>query len=149
MVAEAEAAEEAEEASATTTMVEEVVATTMEAEVVETTTMDTRTTSIRGTINTLSHISNNKCLLQFHCLIQHPDRCLTFKTTTWTTMQIKLVTILTVANGATKGNTGCDRPNLVQGIPMRTQVHWTIQAIEATLIPMLMVYEISQSTAEI
>ena len=54
----------------TTTMMEEVVATTMEAEVVEATTMDIRTTIIRGTNNTPNCISSNKCLLQFHCLIQ-------------------------------------------------------------------------------
>ena len=97
-----------EEAAATTTMAEEAVATTMEAEVAKAATMDIRTTSIRGTNNTPSRISSNKCLRRFHCLIQQAIPYLTFKATTWTATQIKPVTILTVVNGATKGNTGCD-----------------------------------------
>ena len=56
------AVDEAKEATTTTTMVEEAVATTMEAEVAKATTMGTRTTSIRGTNNTPSFISSNKCL---------------------------------------------------------------------------------------
>ena len=119
VVVEAKAKEEVKGGTTTTAMVEEVVATTTEAEVVEATTMDIRTTSIRGTNNTPSHISSNKCLQQFHCLIQQAVRCLTFKATTWTAMQIKPVTILTVANGATKGSTGPDQPDLVQRALLR------------------------------
>ena len=117
-VVEAKAEEEAMEATTTTTMAEEVVATTMKAEVIGATTTDTRTTSTRETNNTPSRISSNKCLQHFRFLIQHPVQGRTFKTTTWTATQIKPVAILTVANGATKGNTGRDRPNLVQRVPI-------------------------------
>ena len=90
------------------------VATTTEAEVAEATTMYIRTTSIRGTNNTSSRISSNKCLRRFHCLIQQAVPYLTLKTTTWTATRITQETILTVANGATKGNAGPDKPDLVQ-----------------------------------
>ena len=84
MVVVTEAEEEAKGAKTTTTMVEEVVSIRTEVEVAKATTMDTRTTCIRGTDNTPSHISSNKCLQQFHCLIQQAVQCLTFKATTWT-----------------------------------------------------------------
>ena len=107
-----------EEATATITVVEEVVATTAEAEVVTATTMDTRTTSIRGTNNTPSPISNNhQCPQQYLCrtLFQVAVHRQHTKATIWTAMQIKWVTMPTVAIGATKDNhNGRDRPHLVQ-----------------------------------
>ena len=144
-----EATEEAKEATATTTMVEEVTATVMETEVVEATTTDTRATNIKGIHNTVKQIFSNKYLRQFHYHIQHPVQHLTFKATTWTAMQIKLVKTPTVDNGTTNVNTGRDRPNLGQGVSTKAPVHWTLQAIKAILIPMDMIYKTSQRRADI
>ena len=108
------AVEEAEVATATTTMVEEVVATTTEAEVAEATTTNIRATRIKGTNNMPSHISSNKYLQQFHCLILQEALLPNFRPTTWTATRIKPVTTRMGANGATNGHTGRDLPNLVQ-----------------------------------
>ena len=112
--AEEAVVEEAEVATATTIMVEEVVATTTAAEVVEATTMDTRAIRIMETNYKPSHISSNKYLQQFRCLILQEALLLIFSTTTWTAMQIKSVTTRMVNNGATSDHTGRDLLDLVQ-----------------------------------
>ena len=113
------AEEEAKEATTTTTMQDKAVATSMEAEAAEGTTMGTTTTSIRGINITHSCISNNQCLQKFHYPIQRPVQHHIFRTTTWTATPIRPVTMLTVANEATKGNTGRDQPNLVQRVSLQ------------------------------
>ena len=86
----AAAVEEAEKAIATaiatTPMQEEAVAASMEAEEATESIMDTTTTSTGLINNTLSRISNNKCLRQILCLIpcSVPDH--SSRTTTWSAM---------------------------------------------------------------
>ena len=121
VTAEVAAVEEAEEATATKTMQEEVMATSMEAEAVEAITMDIRTTSI-SQINTLSRISNNhRCPQRYHCCTQYQDfHHQHTRATICIVMPIKWVAMPTVANGATKGSSnGRDQPHLIQRASLR------------------------------
>ena len=118
----------AKEATVTRTMEEDVVAALMQAEEATQGTMDTTTTSNRGINNTHSHISNNKCLQQSLSIIPFPVMDHSSITTAWTASKpIRWVEASTVANEATKGNNGRDRPNLVQSSPSWWMpVRWTI-----------------------
>ena len=121
------AVKEAEGTTPTTTMEEEVLTASMEAEEATESIMDTRIISTRGINNIFCHISSNQCLQQCLYLIPRPELERSSRTPTWTAMPSRWVEAPTVTNGATKGNSGRDQPNLVQ----RTSswwmpVHWAI-----------------------